>query len=59
MPSQQELFESETGGAPPSTRYQGSKQKLLPWIWGNLSKIPFHTVLDAFLRWHRIGVLHA
>lgn len=33
---------------PPSTRYQGSKLKLLPWIWENVSNIQFRTVLDAF-----------
>lgn len=33
---------------PPSTRYQGSKLKLLDWIWQNVSHLPFHTALDAF-----------
>jgi adenine-specific DNA methylase len=33
---------------PPSTRYQGSKLKLLPWIWSHLADLPFATVLDAF-----------
>jgi adenine-specific DNA methylase len=32
----------------PSTRYQGSKLKLLPWIWQNIKDIQFHTALDAF-----------
>lgn len=32
----------------PSTRYQGSKAKFVDWIWYELSKIPFHTALDAF-----------
>jgi adenine-specific DNA methylase len=34
--------------SPPSTRYQGSKLKLLDWIWRNIREIPFHTALDAF-----------
>jgi adenine-specific DNA methylase len=33
---------------PPSTRYQGSKLKLLPWIWDNIADLPFSTALDAF-----------
>ena len=33
---------------PPSTRYQGSKFKLLDWIWENLRSLDFDTVLDAF-----------
>lgn len=33
---------------PPSTRYQGSKLKLLSWIWENISGLTFDTVLDAF-----------
>lgn len=32
----------------PSTRYQGSKQKYVDWIWNCIKDIPFHTVLDAF-----------
>lgn len=32
----------------PSTRYQGSKRKLLPWISESLGDIEFNTVLDAF-----------
>lgn len=32
----------------PSTRYQGSKAKFVDWIWYELSKLNFHTVLDAF-----------
>lgn len=32
----------------PSTRYQGSKAKFVDWIWHEISKIPFHTALDAF-----------
>ena len=33
---------------PPRTRYQGSKYKLLDWLWERLGKLDFTTVLDAF-----------
>jgi adenine-specific DNA-methyltransferase len=32
----------------PSTRYQGSKRKLIDWIWENVSELTFETVLDVF-----------
>lgn len=32
----------------PTTRYQGSKRKLLPWIYSHLKSISFQTVLDVF-----------
>ena len=32
----------------PSTRYQGSKRKILPWIYDCLKDIKFDTVLDGF-----------
>ncbi len=32
----------------PQTRYQGSKLKLLPWIWEHLAPLDFTTCLDAF-----------
>jgi len=32
----------------PSTRYSGSKRKLLDWIWENVKDIKFDTVLDLF-----------
>ena len=32
----------------PSTRYYGSKRKLLGWMYGHLCTIRFDTVLDAF-----------
>ena len=32
----------------PSTRFQGSKRKMLPWLHEILSDIRFDTVLDAF-----------
>jgi adenine-specific DNA methylase len=33
---------------PPSTRYQGSKLKILPWIWETIGSLKFQSVLDAF-----------
>jgi len=32
----------------PSTRYQGSKAKLVEWIWGQMASLDFRTCLDAF-----------
>lgn len=32
----------------PSTRYQGSKRKILPWLYECLEGYKFHSVLDAF-----------
>jgi adenine-specific DNA-methyltransferase len=32
----------------PGTRFQGSKLKLLDWIWRHLAPLPFDTCLDAF-----------
>ncbi len=32
----------------PSTRYQGSKLKIVDWIWEGIKDIQFHTALDAF-----------
>lgn len=32
----------------PSTRYRGSKRKVLPWLYENMSYLEFDTVLDAF-----------
>jgi len=32
----------------PSTRYQGSKQKIVDWIWTNIENLKFDTFLDAF-----------
>jgi len=32
----------------PSTRYVGSKEKLVEWIWKNIEFLDFETVLDAF-----------
>ena len=32
----------------PSTRYQGSKAKLVDWIWDQICGLDFTTCLDAF-----------
>ncbi len=32
----------------PTTRYQGSKSKIVEWIWEAVKKINFKSVLDAF-----------
>lgn len=32
----------------PATRYQGSKRKLVEWIWANVAHLKFDTVLDIF-----------
>ncbi len=32
----------------PSTRYQGSKNKITDWIWDNIKDLEFKTALDAF-----------
>ena len=39
---------SEELRKPPTTRYQGSKRRLLPWLWENLADLEFETTLDAF-----------
>jgi len=47
MTEQLSLFPKLTAKFP-STRYQGSKAKLVNWIWENLSSLKFNTCLDAF-----------
>jgi len=32
----------------PTTRYQGSKRRLIPWIYENIQTLEFNTVLDLF-----------
>jgi adenine-specific DNA-methyltransferase len=32
----------------PTTRYQGSKRRLLPWLYEIFNRVEFETVLDAF-----------
>ncbi len=39
---------TKSSGLPPKTRYQGSKLKLLSWIWANINELPFHSALDVF-----------
>jgi adenine-specific DNA-methyltransferase len=41
-------FENTILGIAPSTRYQGSKRKILPWIWQAVKEIEFQSVLDVF-----------
>jgi adenine-specific DNA methylase len=50
MTSQLSLFTEDipTINKFPSTRYQGSKQKFVDWIWDCVKDIPFHSALDAF-----------
>jgi adenine-specific DNA-methyltransferase len=45
---QLQLFPDYFQPCPPSTRYQGSKLKLIGWIWDNIKSLSFHTALDAF-----------
>lgn len=47
MPSQQPLF-PDLMREFASTRYQGSKAKLVDWIWEQVSDLDFSTCLDAF-----------
>lgn len=42
------IFEPYIGVKIPSTRYQGSKAKLVGWIWENIKDIEFSTALDIF-----------
>lgn len=32
----------------PTTRYQGSKRKIIPWLYNQIRDLEFETVLDAF-----------
>ena len=32
----------------PSTRYVGSKQKIVRWIWDNIQDLKFNSFLDLF-----------
>ena len=47
MPSQLPLF-PELIHQFPSTRYQGSKAKIVDWIWEQVQPLDFHSCLDAF-----------
>ncbi|HEY2956448.1 MAG TPA: DNA adenine methylase [Candidatus Eisenbacteria bacterium] len=41
----------------PATRYQGSKLKLLDWIWANVKGLSFDTALDLFGGTASVGYL--
>lgn len=41
----------------PSTRYQGSKLKLLEWIWSSIAHIDFDSALDLFSGTSSVGYL--
>ena len=41
----------------PATRYQGSKRKLLDWLWSILHDLEFETALDAFSGTASVGYL--
>ena len=47
MPDQLALL-SKTHHQFPKTRYQGSKSKLVQWIWDKVSHLDFDTCLDVF-----------
>jgi adenine-specific DNA methylase len=42
------LFSNNTNFQYPSTRYQGSKAKIIDWIWACIQNLKFETCLDAF-----------
>lgn len=44
----QPTFFPELTAVFPATRYQGSKAKLVDWIWSRLADLEFDTCLDAF-----------
>jgi adenine-specific DNA methylase len=44
----QPTFFPELTATFPTTRYQGSKAKLVDWIWSRLADLDFTTCLDAF-----------
>jgi adenine-specific DNA methylase len=44
----QPTFFPELTAAFPATRYQGSKAKLVDWIWSRLADLEFDNCLDAF-----------
>ena len=48
MLEQEPEIQHEVLKNPPTTRYQGSKLKLLSWIWQNISHLEFNSVLEAF-----------
>jgi len=42
-----DLANHKNGRRPPSTRYRGSKAKLLNWIWSHLQLLEFESALDG------------
>ncbi|PJA02326.1 hypothetical protein COX73_01380 [bacterium (Candidatus Gribaldobacteria) CG_4_10_14_0_2_um_filter_36_18] len=42
------LFRGEDISKFPSTRFQGSKTKLVDWVWDNTKNLEFETVVDLF-----------
>jgi len=44
----QQMLLPDTAAEFPSTRYQGSKAKLVGWIWEQIADLDFITCLDAF-----------
>ena len=46
--TQSNLFSNNVAATFPSTRYMGSKNKIVSWIWQHLKQFDFHTCLDAF-----------
>jgi len=42
------MFLLEDDAVFPSTRFQGSKLKIVDWIWDAIRELDFNTVLDAF-----------
>src|SRR5258706_11071655 len=42
------MYKEKTSFVLPSTRYQGSKRKMIPWLYEVTKGIKFETVLDAF-----------
>ncbi|MBU1706568.1 DNA adenine methylase [bacterium] len=48
MLSDQQVLFPDLATEFPSTRYQGSKAKLVEWIWEQIADLDFETSLDAF-----------
>lgn len=46
--TKQQIVLIESNPAFPSTRFQGSKLKIVDWIWDAIKELKFHTALDAF-----------
>jgi len=58
MAKQKELFRDiETKPVFPATRYQGSKLKLVQWIWENIKHFKFESAIDAFGGTGAVGYL--